>query len=147
MIFMYSSCSANCRHGEFFCWSSSFFSVSELPLKQKAKRGLQTALSTLSTLDFITENTGTGSTNCHHLLKPLYGTSQQKTSKFAFRTANWTVAEFSSSPFLLGIDPEQVLCIIFLYQELIVAPDPQNTGNDPFSSSKWEVSWMMARGK
>lgn len=46
-------------------------------------------------------------------------------------------------PCLLEIDPEQMLCVIFQYQELIVVPAPQNTGDDPFGSSKLEVPWVL----
>lgn len=48
------------------------------------------------------------------------------------------MAEFNSSPFLLEIDPQHTLCIIFQYQELIVVLAAWNTGDDPFGSSKLE---------
>lgn len=57
------------------------------------------------------------------------------------------MAEFNSSLFLLEIDPEQMLCIIFQYQEFILVPAPRNMGDDPFSGSKLEVPWVLARGK
>lgn len=135
------------RTGRVFLLKQQLFLVLGLCLKQKTGLFVNPLLVNSLSSWIITENTGTDSTNCHHNLKPLYGSNQQKTSKFASRSGSWAVAEYNSSPFLLEIDPEQKPCVIFQYQELIVVPAPWNTGDDPFGSSKLEVPQLLAWGK